>query len=247
MVPLNDVLSLANSLAFIHTFLSLAWTAIFFVKFSFLALFRVLLKHISRKLSIYFWVMVGYFVVTWMFLVTEAFIVCPYYGAESSKCPLNTVFYISTCSAANGVPVKCTPETPRTKTLALTIFITILDVTSDIMSTTSLGKPLVLANFFFSCQHSSPYAPPDSDETIAKAESERFSVSVHRYGSRGSHTHIRISNSRQVRHYVGNLLDVDRSLHCRDHGIHCGITSSSDPGYRQEVQRETKGPFLFNA
>jgi hypothetical protein len=148
VVSLKDVISLAHSLAFIDSFLALAWTAIFFVKFSFLALFRVLIKHISKKISIYFWVMVGYCILTWMFLVSEAFIVCPYFGAESSKCPLNTVFYISTCSAANRVLVKCTPETPFTLTLALTILITILDITADILSTISLRKALAPANFF---------------------------------------------------------------------------------------------------
>jgi hypothetical protein len=95
VVSVKDILSLMDSLAFINSFLVLIWTAIFFVKFSFLALFRLLLKHVSKKITIYFWVVVGYCIVTWLLLVSEAFIVCPYFGEETSKCPLSTILHLN--------------------------------------------------------------------------------------------------------------------------------------------------------
>ena len=39
----------------------------------------------KKKLIIFFWVVVGLTVVVWAFLVSEAFILCPYFGLDSGK------------------------------------------------------------------------------------------------------------------------------------------------------------------
>lgn len=112
VVRVDQLLALTNSMAVVDSFLALAWTAIFSVKFCFLALFRLLIRQVSKKLTVYYWCVVGFTVTTWAFLVSEGFILCPYFGAETAK---------------------CLPEPPRVLSLALTSFITILDIFTDIM------------------------------------------------------------------------------------------------------------------
>lgn len=68
-----------------NVFVDTSWTAIFCVKFSFLALFRVLIKNVSTHLSRYFWCVVVITAVTWAFLVSEAFILCSKFGWASCK------------------------------------------------------------------------------------------------------------------------------------------------------------------
>ncbi|KAF2756236.1 hypothetical protein EJ05DRAFT_512766 [Pseudovirgaria hyperparasitica] len=69
----------------LKTFLCLAWTAIFCVKFSFLAFFYNLIDRV-RGIRIWYWSVVVFTIVTWMFLVSEPFILCPYSGVDSLKC-----------------------------------------------------------------------------------------------------------------------------------------------------------------
>ena len=76
-VPINDLLTLKDSIPVMQTFVFLSWSAIFCVKFSFLALFKVLIRRLSRRLTIYYWVVVGVTVVTWIFLASDIFIYCP--------------------------------------------------------------------------------------------------------------------------------------------------------------------------
>jgi len=64
-----------------HTFLIFAWTATFFVKFSFLAFFRQLIW--KTKIQRYYWFVVGFTVFTYLFLISEPFILCPDYGIDS--------------------------------------------------------------------------------------------------------------------------------------------------------------------
>lgn len=53
----------------------LAWTVIYSVKFYFLALFRLLINRVSRRISIYFWVVVA--VTTLFWLIQMGFSVIP--------------------------------------------------------------------------------------------------------------------------------------------------------------------------
>lgn len=74
--------SVANAApAIIHSFLFLTWTVVISVKFSFLALFRLLIQRISWKITFYYWFVVVFTVITWIYMVSEAFIACPAVGA----------------------------------------------------------------------------------------------------------------------------------------------------------------------
>ena len=66
-------------------FVDTSWTAIFCVKFSFLALFKMLIRNVSTRLSRYFWCVVVATALTWAFLVSETFILCSRFGWDSRK------------------------------------------------------------------------------------------------------------------------------------------------------------------
>lgn len=68
--------------AIIHSFLFLTWTVVISVKFSFLALFRLLIQRISWKITSYYWFVVVFTVLTWIYMVSEAFIACPAFGVQ---------------------------------------------------------------------------------------------------------------------------------------------------------------------
>ncbi|MCJ1252195.1 hypothetical protein MMC30_009442, partial [Trapelia coarctata] len=112
VITLEDLVKLTNSMAIVDTFLALAWTTTFCVKFSFLALFRLLIHRVSGPITIYYWCVVGFTTITWAFIVSESFILCPYFGLET---------------------IRCLPEPPRTLSLSLTTVITILDISTDVM------------------------------------------------------------------------------------------------------------------
>jgi hypothetical protein len=78
---LQDIID--NSAARTMTIVVLTWTAMFAVKFSFLAFFRQLVANVD-KIQHYYWGIVAFTVVAWAFFVGQAFILCPYFGAESS-------------------------------------------------------------------------------------------------------------------------------------------------------------------
>ena len=73
----KDLLRLSDSISFEQAFKCLSWSAIFSGKFSFLALFKVLIRRLSRRLTIYYWVVVGVAIMTWILLTSGIFIVCP--------------------------------------------------------------------------------------------------------------------------------------------------------------------------
>jgi hypothetical protein len=73
-----------------HAFLILAWTTTFLVKFSFLAFFRQLIWNVTG-IRRYYWVVVGVTVVSWLFLISEPFILCSDFGLESSMLHLSAL------------------------------------------------------------------------------------------------------------------------------------------------------------
>ncbi|KAK4187179.1 hypothetical protein QBC35DRAFT_452600 [Podospora australis] len=86
-----------------HTFIILAWTATFFVKFSFLAFFRQLIW--KTRVQRYYWAVVGITIVSYLFLVAEPFILCPDFGIESLSCfaPSKNLLYISMTGLVTGL------------------------------------------------------------------------------------------------------------------------------------------------
>lgn len=67
-----------------NIFLALAWTTTFLVKFSFLAFFRQLIRNV-HNIKYYYWGVVALTVLSWMFLTSEAFILCSDFGVEAGE------------------------------------------------------------------------------------------------------------------------------------------------------------------
>lgn len=97
----------------VYPLLAMLWTATFSVKACFLVFMHPLVWHISRVVKWYFWFVVGFSIVSWMFVIVDPFIICPYFGADAIQCFASTV--------------------DGNKTLALTAVVTVLDILSDLM------------------------------------------------------------------------------------------------------------------
>ncbi|KAI1646875.1 uncharacterized protein F4817DRAFT_316277 [Daldinia loculata] len=106
----DELLYLQKSL---YPLLALIWTTTFAVKGCFLAFMRPLVWHISRRVNWYYWFIAGFCILSWAFVVSEPFIVCPYFGLEGIKCFSSTI--------------------DEKKTLGLVALVTVLDILSDIM------------------------------------------------------------------------------------------------------------------
>ena len=85
VVPLDQLQHLAQTYAILDSFLCVMWTTTFAVKFSFLALFRLLIRRVSKSITTYYWIVVAITIVTWIFLVGEPFILCPYFQPEQQQ------------------------------------------------------------------------------------------------------------------------------------------------------------------
>ncbi|PVI05780.1 hypothetical protein DM02DRAFT_684190 [Periconia macrospinosa] len=110
--PAPKLMKAANThMTYIVTELVFLWTATFAVKFSFLAFFRPLVESVNKRIRIYFWVVVGLTLISWMFVISEPFILCPHFGRKSMK--------------------KCAFD--REKYFSLTGFVTALDAVTDLM------------------------------------------------------------------------------------------------------------------
>lgn len=69
---------------FSTAFLVLTFTAIFAVKFSFLFLFKALIRNV-RKIVVYWWTVAVITGVVWAFGVAEFFLPCPYFDGDKSR------------------------------------------------------------------------------------------------------------------------------------------------------------------
>ena len=69
--------------AVLVSFLCVIWTTIFAIKFSFLALFRLLIRRLPKPIIRYYWITVGITITTWMFFIAEPWIYCPYTDTAS--------------------------------------------------------------------------------------------------------------------------------------------------------------------
>lgn len=82
----DEALRNANTaMGIIVSFLFLTWTVVISVKFSFLALFNLLIQRISWRVKFYYWFVVVFTAITWIYMVSEAFIICPAFGVRSSS------------------------------------------------------------------------------------------------------------------------------------------------------------------
>lgn len=81
----SEVTQLSGSRKIIYSFLATIWTTTFAVKLSFLVFFKKLIERVSKQINIYYWVIVVFTVVSWMFIVGEPFILCPYFGIKTRE------------------------------------------------------------------------------------------------------------------------------------------------------------------
>lgn len=82
---LANFTELLDSQKKVYPFLALIWTTTFAVKGCFLAFMRPLVWHISRAVNWYYWFIVVFCVLSWAFVVADPFIICPYFGEDSSQ------------------------------------------------------------------------------------------------------------------------------------------------------------------
>ena len=68
----------------VYPYLALVWTTTFAVKGCFLAFMRPLVWHISRAVNWYYWFIVFFCIISWAYVVADPFIICSYFGADSS-------------------------------------------------------------------------------------------------------------------------------------------------------------------
>lgn len=84
----QDILGFKIAMAVVSSLVILSWTATYAVKFSFLVLFRHLIKRLSKRITTYYWIVVGFTSLSWAYVVVEPFILCPVFGLSSSMRPL---------------------------------------------------------------------------------------------------------------------------------------------------------------
>lgn len=76
----NQIDELLKPYLFVYT--ALVWTAIFAVKFSFLAFFKKLTERMTN-IHTYYWIVVVIIVISWLFIMVEPFIICPQFGSNT--------------------------------------------------------------------------------------------------------------------------------------------------------------------
>lgn len=90
LLPVEGAWGVANTTpAIVQSFLFLTWTVVISVKFSFLALFRLIIQRISWAITFYYWFVVVFTVLTWIYMVSQAFIFCPAFGTQISTINLS--------------------------------------------------------------------------------------------------------------------------------------------------------------
>lgn len=83
-IPIDIIHQVEWFRALSTAFLVLTFTTIFAVKFSFLFLFKALIRNV-RKMNIYWWIVVSTTVAVWAFGIVEFFLPCPTFGPKSCK------------------------------------------------------------------------------------------------------------------------------------------------------------------
>lgn len=142
LLTVEGALSIADTApAITHSFLFLTWTAVISVKFSFLALFRLLIQRISWKINFYYWFVVVFTIITWIYMVSEAFIICPAFGPQITSINICKKCFLADhwrkiCWQVS--PARCATQDQAIISLILSIMLTVLDIATDTMSNNSL-------------------------------------------------------------------------------------------------------------
>ena len=99
-LTLDEITQLINSLKIIYSFLALIWTTTYSVKLSFLIFFKKMISRVSKKIIIYYRIVIVITIIAWMFVVSEPFILCPYFGMKTGKSLLGTLCQGGQCADA---------------------------------------------------------------------------------------------------------------------------------------------------
>lgn len=83
--------SLLSNMEYAASVFCLIWTTTYAIKFSFLVLFWQLLQRVSKWLTRYFWVVVGTCIISWLFVISEPFVLCQYFGISTGRFRLSGV------------------------------------------------------------------------------------------------------------------------------------------------------------
>ena len=122
--------SLLSDMKYAASVFCLVWTTTFAVKFSFLVLFWQLLQRVSKWLTRYYWVVVGTCVISWLFVISEPFVLCHYFDLSTGRFCFSGIFI----SGDSQRLVKCFSKIHNRLNLALTSLVNTLDIITDIMS-----------------------------------------------------------------------------------------------------------------
>lgn len=82
----EDVKSFGSVLRIASCFPALSWTATIAVKLSFLVLFRQLIKRVSKRITIYIWVVITITALLWIFAWSGTLIACLLNGPGKLSC-----------------------------------------------------------------------------------------------------------------------------------------------------------------
>lgn len=126
-----QITQILNQALLQNIFLALAWTTTFLVKFSFLAFFRQLIRNVA-SIEYYYWFVVGLTVVSWMFLVPEAFILCSNFGIDASENCLFFAVIVTLLTLPSAA--KCLSPDKNLLYISMTGLVTGLDALTDILS-----------------------------------------------------------------------------------------------------------------
>ncbi|KAH8767519.1 hypothetical protein F5883DRAFT_671189 [Diaporthe sp. PMI_573] len=70
-------------------YITFLWTTIFMVKFCYFAFFHTLLLSMPRLWIRYYWTAIVVTTMSWLYLIVQQLITCPYLGSSASKCVPN--------------------------------------------------------------------------------------------------------------------------------------------------------------
>ena len=126
---LDDLLSLKWATVWLNIYNSLAWTAVFLIKASFLVVFWPLTRALPFKIKYYLWFGAVATAISYGAIISQSFIICPYFGDESCKSPKatnnNLLISIVKCAAITNYP---------SMYFGLSLMVFLLDLATDVIS-----------------------------------------------------------------------------------------------------------------
>ena len=128
----SDITALGNAQAINYSLMALMWSVVIPVKLCFLVSFKVLIKDVSRAITIWYWSTFGLCVSVWALMISLSFIECPYTGQELRK--RASLFIRFGIHGLHSPVSHCTPETPYHKTIMGYWLAFVTDALTDIMS-----------------------------------------------------------------------------------------------------------------